>query len=134
MSDEADGDGRLSAEGEFMLIWGVAAALITGLDALGGGLPTVILLGTIATAASLGSVAGDLLRPDFRPSAGLHSVIVLAAAAGALLAFRYDDSLITASGFGVIALANAGRAFEVDYREDDSLLDPLTEDEEDEAE
>ena len=139
MSDEAGGDaqasdGRLSAEGDFMLVWGIAAALVTGLYALGSGLPTVVLLGTVATVTSLGSVAGDLLRPDFRPSAGLHSIVVLAAAAGALLAFRYDDSLITASGLGVIALANAGRVFEVDHREDDSLLDPLAEDEEDEAE
>lgn len=138
MSDEDGGnsesetpgdDGRFSAEGDFMLIWGIAAALLTGLYALGGGLPTAVLLGSIATVASFVSVAADLTRPDYRPSSGLYGVVVLSAAGGALIAYVYDGALITASGLGVIAVANAGRVFEVDHRDEDSLLDPLTEDE-----
>jgi hypothetical protein len=137
MSDETEADGQepaeddgwLSAEGEFMLIWGVAAALITGLYALGGGLPTAILLGSIATVASFFAVIADLSRPDYRPATGLYSVVVLSAGVGALIAYVYDGALLSASGLGVVAVANAGRVFEVDYRDEDSLLDPLMEDE-----
>lgn len=135
MSDEnGDGargpesDGRLSAEGDFLLIWGLAAGIVTALYALGGGLPTAVLLGTIATAASLGGVAADVLRPDFRPSTGLYGIVTLSAAAGAVVAYAYGEALITASGLGVVAIANAGRVFEVDHRDSDSLLDPLRED------
>jgi hypothetical protein len=140
MSDEdgadrepADDDGRLSAEGDFMLIWGIAAALLTGLYALGGGLPTAVLLGGIATVASFVALAADLSRPDYRPSTGLYSVITISAAAGALVAYVYDGALITASGLGVVAIANAGRVFEVGHRDEDSLLDPLTEDDDEPA-
>jgi hypothetical protein len=130
--ESADNDGRLSAEADFMLIWGIAAALLTGLYALGGGLATAVLLGSIATAASFVAVVADLSRSGFRPSSGLYGVVTLSAAAGALIAYVYDGALITASGLGVIAVANAGRVFEVDHRDEDSLLDPLTEDEDDE--
>ncbi len=129
--EEAGSEGRLSAEGDFMLIFGLSAALVTGLYALGGGLPTALLLGTIASVASLGAVVADLTRPDFRPSTGLHSLITLSAAAGALVAYVYSSALLTATGLGVVAIANAGRVFEVDFRDEDSLLDPLDEDEED---
>jgi hypothetical protein len=125
-----ESDGRLSAEGDFMLIFGLSAALVTGLYALGGGLPTVLLLGSIASVASLGAVVADLTRPDFRPSTGLHSLITLSSAAGALIAYVYSGALLTATGLGVVALANAGRVVEVDFRDDDSLLDPLADDEE----
>lgn len=123
-------DGRLSAEGDFMLIFGLSAALVTGLYALDNPLPTVLLLGGIASIASLGAVVADLIRPDFRPSTGLHSLIVVSAAAGALVAYVYSNALLTATGLGVVALANAGRVIEVDFRDEDSLLDPLDEDEE----
>jgi hypothetical protein len=128
---DAESDGGLSAEGDFMLIFGLSAALVTGLYALGGGLPTALLLGTIASVASLGAVVADLTRPDFRPSTGLHSLITLSAAAGALVAYVYSNALLTATGLGVVAIANAGRVFEVDFRDEDSLLDPLEEEEED---
>jgi len=139
MSDEnGDGprgpgrDGRLSPEGDFLLIWGLAAGVVTALYALGGGLPTAVLLGTIATAASLLGVAADVLRPGFRPSTGLYGIVTLSAAAGAVVTYAYSEALITASGLGVVAIANAGRVFEIGHRDSDSLLDPLREDEEDE--
>lgn len=125
-------DGLLSPEGNVLLIFGLSAALVTALYAAGGGLPTVLLLGTIASVASLGAVVADLTRPDFRPSTGLYSLITLSAGAGALVAYAYSNALLTASGLGVVAIANALRVFEVDHRDEDSLLDPLTEDEEDE--
>jgi hypothetical protein len=130
----ADTGGRLSAEGDFLFIWGLAAALVTGLYALGDGLPTVLLLGGIAAVASLGAVAADFADPDFRPSTGLYAVVTLSSAAGALLAYVFAEALITASGLAVVALANAGRVVEVGYRNEDSLLDPLTGDEDGEAE
>jgi hypothetical protein len=126
--------GRLSAEGNVMLIFGLSAALVTGLYALGGGLPTVLLLGGIASVASLGAVVADLVRPDFRPSTGLHSLITLSAAAGAVIAYVYSGALLTASGLGVVAIANAMRVVEVDFRDEDSLLDPLEEDEDADSE
>lgn len=127
-------DGRLSAEGNFMFVFGLSAALVTALYAVGGGLPTVLLLGTIASVGSLGAVVADLTRPDFRPSTGLHSLITLSSAAGALIAYVYNSALLTAIGLGVVAIANAGRVFEVDFRDDDSLLDPLEEDEDADSE
>ncbi|PSP97228.1 hypothetical protein BRC89_11685 [Halobacteriales archaeon QS_4_70_19] len=140
MSDEnGDGprgpgrDGRLSPEGDFLLIWGLAAGVVTALYALGGGLPTAVLLGTIATAASLLGVAADVLRPGFRPSTGLYGIVTLSAAAGAVVAYAYSEALITASGLGVVAIANAGRVFEIGHRDSDSLLDPLREEEDEEG-
>jgi hypothetical protein len=126
----ADTGGRLSAEGDFLFIWGLAAALVTGLYALGDGLPTVLLLGGIAAVASLGAVAADFADPGFRPSTGLYSIVTLSAGAGGAVAYLFGEALITASGLAVVALANAGRVVEVGYRDEDSLLDPLTGDEE----
>jgi hypothetical protein len=127
MSDDGDG-GRLSPEGDFMLIWGLAAGALTALYALGDGLPTAVLLGGVATVTSFGAVGADLLRPAFRPSTGLHAIVALAAAAAAVVAYVYGGALVTASGLGVVAVANAGRVYEVGHRDADSLLDPLDDD------
>ncbi|WP_276260025.1 hypothetical protein [Haloglomus litoreum] len=144
MSDGDDGDGgprgperdgRLSPEGNLLLIFGLAAAALTALYAAGNGsdFPTVLLLGGIASVTSLGAVVVDLTRSDFRPSTGLYGIITLSAAAAAVLAYVYDGALLTAVGLGVVAIANAMRVIEVDFRDEDSLLDPLVEDDEDES-
>lgn len=129
---DAEGEGPaapeklFTAEGDFLFIWGVMAALVTVLEYFSGGPPTVLLSGAIAAVVSLGAAAANATR-RFRPTTGLYALVTLAAAVGALVAYS-GEALVTAAGLGVVALANGGRVYELGYRGSDSLLDPVRDD------
>lgn len=120
-----------SPEGDFMLIWGSMAAILTLLEVFAGSLPTMILGGAVAAIVLLGGAAANAIR-RFRPPVAFYLLVTLGAVVAAGSGLAYTDALVAPAGFAVIALANAGRVYELGYRDSDSLLDPIREDDDDE--
>jgi hypothetical protein len=116
-----------SPEGDFMLIWGSMAGILTMLEVFAGSLPLMILGGAVAAVPLLAGAAANAIR-RFRPPVGFYLLVTLGAAVAAGAGLAYTDALVAPAGYAVIALANAGRVYELGYRDSDSLLDPRRDD------